>query len=332
MILVTGATGLVGSHLVLHLIEQGQAVKAMFRDEQGKLRVKSVFEYYQKGSLFDKIVWCQADILDVTSLEIAFQNIDCVYHCAALISFDSRDENELRKINIEGTANIVNFCIDYQVKKICYVSSIVALGDLKETENFVTEETEWNPEKLHSDYAISKYGAEMEVWRAQQEGLEVVIVNPGVILGPLFWTKGSGEIYQNVKNRLFFYTKGSTGFVSVTDVVKIMFQLMQGKSTGERFILVSENIKYRDLIYSIAGVLKVKKPEIHANRFLTGLAWRADWLLAKVFGKKRKLSRDLSVSLHTTDLYSNEKTVSRLDYQFQEIDVFLLNLSSGENS
>jgi len=328
MILVTGATGLVGSHLVLHLMEQGQAVKAMFRNEHGKLRVKSVFEQYQKRDLFEKIIWCQADILDISSLEIAFQNIDFVYHCAALITFDSKEENRLRKTNIEGTANIVNFCIDYKVKKICYVSSIAALGDLRETENTVTEETEWNPEKLHSDYAITKYGAEMEVWRAQQEGLEVVIVNPGVILGPIFWTEGSGEIYQNIKNRLFFYTKGSTGFVSVTDVVKIMIQLMQGNITGERFILVSENISYKDLVYSIADVLQVKKPKIHANLFLTGLAWRADWFLATVFGKKRKLSRDLSASLHTTDYYSNEKITHQLGFQFQNVNSYLLNLEN----
>ncbi len=323
MVLVTGATGLVGSHLVLHLIEQGQEVKALFRNEKGKQSVKSVFEHYQKIDLFDKIIWYQADILDVTSLEPAFQNIEYVYHCAALISFDPKDEEKSRKINIEGTANVVNFCIDFKVKKFCYVSSIAALGDLAATTTVFTEETEWNPEKHHSDYAISKYGAEMEVWRAQQEGLNVVIVNPGVILGPIFWTDGSGEIYQKVKNGLPFYSKGSTGFVTVADVVKVMYSLMQSDIAGERFILVSENKNFQDLVYKIAEVLKVKKPKIYATPFLTGLAWRADWFLATVFGKKRKFSRDTARSLHSKSEYSNEKIVEKLNWKFESIDAFL---------
>ncbi len=328
MVLVTGATGLVGSHLVLHLIEQGQDVKAMYRNEIGKQNVKSVFEYYDKLALFEKINWCQADILDVPSLEIAFKEVDFAYHCAALISFDPKEEEALRKINIEGTANMVNFCIDYKIKKFCYVSSIAALGDLRETENTITEETEWNPEKLHSDYAISKYGAEMEVWRAQQEGLNVVVVNPGVILGPLFWTQGSGEIYQKVKKGLSFYTKGSTGFVTVTDVVKIMYQLMQSTISGERFILVSENKTYQDLVYAISDVLKVKKPKFYASKTLTGFSWRADWVLAAFFGTKRMLSKDLALSLHTADVYSNEKLTTVLSFKFESIDAHFLKLKN----
>ncbi len=323
MILVTGATGLVGSHLVLHLIAQGQSVKALFRSPEGKQRVKEVFEHYQKIELFDKIIWCEADILDVSSLELAFQDVDFVYHCAAFISFDPKEEQELRKTNIEGTANIVNFCIDFKVKKLCHVSSIAALGDLAANESIVTEATEWNPEKEHSDYAISKYGAEMEVWRAQQEGLEVVIVNPGVILGPLFWTEGSGEIYQNVKKGLSFYTKGSTGFVAVADVVAIMVQLMQSPIVGERFVLISENKTYQDLVYSMAEVLKAKKPKYYANKLVTSITWRIDWFLGTVFGKKRRLTKDLADSLHTSDFYSNEKITTQLQYHFQKVDDFL---------
>src|SRR6218665_3918770 len=204
MILITGATGLVGSHLILHLLESSdsgsQKLRAIYRKDSSIARIQSLFSLYGKAHLFVQIEWIKADITDVPLLEIAFQNVTVVYHCAAHISFDPADEELLRKTNIEGTANIVNFSLEYGIKKLCYVSSIAALGDPKENEPIITEETEWNPEKPHSGYAISKYGAEMEIWRAQQEGLEVVVVNPGVILGPLFWTAGSGEIYQNVKN------------------------------------------------------------------------------------------------------------------------------------
>ncbi|WP_395059069.1 NAD-dependent epimerase/dehydratase family protein [Flavobacterium sp.] len=329
MVLVTGATGLVGSHLVLHLLEQSQMVKALFRNENGKQKVKSVFEYYNKQELFGKIHWCQADILDIPSLEIAFQDINYVYHCAALISFDPKDEGNLRKTNIEGTQNIISFCIDFKIKKLCYVSSIAALGDLAPNENIVTEESEWNPEIQHSDYAISKYGAEMEVWRAQQEGLDVIIVNPGVILGPLFWIEGSGEIYEKVKNELPFYTKGSTGFISVNDVVSILSLLMQSNITGEKFILISENKTYQELVFAIAETLKIKKPKLYVGKLLTSFAWRADWFLATFFRKKRILTNDLASALHSKDVYSNEKTIKRLGYKFLEVDVYLNSLKTN---
>ncbi len=320
MILVTGSTGLVGSHLVLHLIEQGQSVKAVFRDEVGRQKVKTVFEYYKKEYLFEAINWCQADILDTPSLEMAFQDVERVYHCAALISFDPGDEEKLRKINIEGTANMVNFCIDNKVEKLCYVSSIAALGDLKETETIITEATEWDPEKQHSDYAISKYGAEMEIWRGQQEGLKVIVVNPGVILGPPFWIEGSGEIFAKVKSGLSFYTKGCTGFVSVHDVVKSMFLLMESTIASEKYILVAENKTYQDFVFTIADVLKFKRPRFYATPFLTAFTWRVDWVLNTFFGKKRALSRNLSVSLHTRDYYSNKKIKQLFKNEFQDIN------------
>jgi dihydroflavonol-4-reductase len=322
MILVTGATGLVGSHLVLQLIMQDQAVKALFRKEENKKNVLQVFEYYQKTELFDKIVWIQADILDVPSLEIAFENVATVYHCAALISFDSKDEEKLRKTNIEGTANVVNLSIDFGVKKLCYVSSIAALGDLKDFEKVITEETEWNPEAHHSDYAISKYGAEMEVWRGHQEGLEVVVVNPGVILGPIFWTDGSGEIYQKVKNGLPFYTKGGTGFVSVTDVVKAMVNLMQSTIKNERFVLVSETLSYQTVTNLIAEKLKVDTSKIHAKKWMTSIAWRLDGLLG-LFGKKRMLSKDMARTLHTIDYYDSSKVKESIGMEFEKIAEYI---------
>lgn len=163
----------------------------------------------------------------------------------------------------------------------------------------------------------------MEVWRAQQEGLEVVVVNPGVILGPIFWTEGSGEIYQKVKKSLLFYTKGTTGFVAVTDVVKIMVQLMQSTISGEKFILVSESKTYQELVSTIAEVLKVRSPKIHAGKLFTALGWRADWFLATFFGKKRMLTKNLAHSLHSVDYYSNEKIVNQLDLQFEPINSFI---------
>jgi len=323
MVLVTGATGLVGSHLVLHLLENGDNVSAIYRSEKSIEKTKSLFELYKKTELFPKINWIQADINEIPSLEIAFQNIEYVYHCAAFISFEPTDEEKIRKINIEGTANIVNFCLAKNVKKLCYVSSIAALGDLPEHEQIITEETDWNPEKPHSDYAISKYGAEMEIWRGQQEGLEVVVVNPGVIFGIGDWNEGSGKIFTTVAKEYKYYTKGSTGFIAVTDVVRIMILLMKSTVSGERYVLVAENIIFQDLIDTIAESLKVKKPTDYAKKWMTEIAWRLDWFRAHLLFSKRKLSKAVARSLHTTDVYSNEKIKQELGFEFTAIKPFV---------
>ncbi len=319
MILVTGGTGLVGSHLLLHLLEKGESVRAIYRSKKKIAKVKSLFDYYSKGNLVEKINWIEADILDIPSLEIAFNNIDYVYHCAGFISFDPKDENQLRKVNIEGTANIVNFCIAKKIKKLCHVSSIATLGDLAQNGNIITEKTEWNPEKLHSDYAISKHGAEMEIWRGQQEGLKVMIVNPGVIFGPSFWNQGSGAFFTTVKNGIPFYTNGSTAYVAVTDVVKIMHQLMNSDCDSERFIVIAENIKYKDIIYLIASKISARKPKIEAKSWMLSIAWKLDWLLSFVFRTKIKITKQGSLSIQNADLISNEKVKSYLNYSFEEI-------------
>lgn len=324
MILITGITGLVGSHLALHLLEKDETIRATYRSEKNIQSTKALFAQYNKSNLFEKIQWVEANILDISQLENAFQNIQTVYHCAALVSFDPNDEEKLRKINIEGTANIINFCIDKKVKELCYVSSIAALGDKKEHENYIDENSEWNPELFHSDYAISKYGAEMEIWRGQQEGLNVVIVNPGIIIGPASikenWKNSSQKLFWTVNNGLSFYTNGKTGYVAVTDVVTIMYQLMQQKCFGERFCLVSENKTYQEIVTTIAEALHVKKATIHAKPWMIKVMIPIDWLYCLMTGKKRDFSFQTSDYLHSQDEYSSQKIKELLKYDFQKID------------
>ena len=334
MILVTGASGLVGSHLVLHLTEMGSNVSAIYRNQNSIDKTEALFKMYNKEHLFANINWIPADINDIPSLEIAFENIDYVYHCAAKISFDPRDEEKLRKINIEGTANIVNFCLARNVKKLCFVSSIAALGDLPEynsnhdrgesSSRIIDEETDWNPEKPHSDYAISKYGSEMELWRGQQEGLEVVIVNPGIILGaiPNSWNRneGSFKIIAKVANGLKFYSNGTTGFVGVLDVVKCMTKLMNSDIKGNRYILVSQNLSYEKITTLIAEKLNVKPPKSEAKRWMTKLAWRWDWLATNLFLQERHLTKAVAKSLHTKDFYSSAKIKNELNFTFESIE------------
>ena len=326
MVLVTGGTGLVGSHLLLHLIENGESVRAIYRKAETIQKTKNLFFYSKKEDLFEKINWFQADILDVPSLEIAFDSVEFVYHCAAFISFDPKDEAKIRKTNIEGTANVVNFCLANNVRKICFVSSIAALGDLKENEKIITEETEWNPEKSHSDYAISKYGAEMEIWRGQQEGLNCVIVNPGVILGPRIWEEGSGVFFKKIANGFPFYTKGTTGFIAVNDVVQVMVQLMKSDLKNERFALVASTISFQELFNSIADALKLKRPSVYISPFLMSLLWRLDWFFSTFFRTKRMLDKETASASHSKTLYSNEKIRNTLKFKFLDIHEYLKEL------
>lgn len=332
MVLVTGGTGLVGAHLLLHLIENGENVRAIYRTKNNIQKTKAVFDFYKKTALFEKINWLEADILDVPSLENAFIDITHVYHCAALISFNPKDEEKLRKTNIEGTANMVNFSIAKEVQKFCFISSIAALGDIAPHETHITEETDWNPEKPHSDYAISKYGAEMEVWRAQQEGLDVIIVNPGVILGPIpmmnVFEQGSNEIYKKVANGLSFYTLGNTGFISIDDVVKTTFQLMKGEIKNERFTLISDNIVFRDILNTVADALKVKRPHIHAKPFFMNFLWISDALFSTLFFRRRSITKATAKASYSANLYSNEKIKTALGTVFTDVHQYIKDSSS----
>ena len=319
MILITGATGLVGSHLAMNLLEDSENIRAIYRNPASMAKAENLFRLQGNKSLFGKIEWVCADITDMPALEKAFAGVTEVYHCAAMISFDPNDERQLRKTNIEGTANIVNCCLEFGVKKLCYVSSIAALGDPKDSASVIDEETEWNPEFAHSDYAISKYGAEMEVWRGFQEGLQVAVVNPGIILGEGFWNEGSGEIFTKVKNGLPFYTKGTTGFVTVNDVVKMLRELMQSTISGERFIAVAEILSFESILKSVANAIDVKAPPMHAKPWLTNIVWRFDWLLCR-FGRKRAITKAMARSLHKKTAFSNGKAKSQLHFEFEDVE------------
>lgn len=323
MILVTGATGLVGSHLIVKLLQENEEVKAIYREEKSLSAVKNVFQYYNSESLFEKINWINADITDIPSLEKAFEGITKVYHCAAFISFDPNDEDELMKTNLEGTANIVNCCLDFNIEKLCYVSSVAALGDATEKNHIITEETEYNPERLHNEYAISKYAAEMEVWRGFQEGLKVVIVNPGVIFGFGFPNNGSSAVIKAIKKGNPFYTRGKFGIVAVEDVVSCMTQLMKSNINGERFTLVAENPTFENVLNLIANTLNLKKPFIYANKSFLSFAWRIDWFLSLILRKKRVFTKATAKSVHSIAQFDNSKIKETINFEFTDMTEYL---------
>lgn len=326
MILVTGSTGLVGSHLLYKLTCNGEKVRALYRSERKLENVKNVFSCYTDNymSLYESIEWVQADILDIPALSEAFKGISYVYHCAAFVSFEPDKYQQLRRTNIEGTANIVNLCISNEIKKLCYVSSIATIGVPKD--NTITEETEWNPEANNSVYAITKYGAEMEVWRASQEGLNVVIVNPGVILGAGIWRYGSAGLFKKARKGIKYYTSGSIGLVDVQDVVSVMILLTKSSIKNERFILIAENWKYKDFLQNMALSVNTSPPKKMASPLMLQLAWRLDWLNHKLRGKRRQLTRQLITSLSTDKSYDNTKIKSYTNFEFKNVSESIIEI------
>lgn len=323
MILVTGGTGLLGSHLLFKLINNNERVRAIYRREKTLERVKHVFSYVSDDAetLFNKIEWVEADLNDIPKLQNAFKGISQVYHCAAFVSFEPDKYKILKKINCIGTANIVNCCITNKIKKLCYVSSVAAIGKPTNPETLIDETTQWNAEADNSVYAITKYGAELEVWRGTQEGLDAVIVNPGIILGAGYWSGGSsGTIFKLVRNGLPYYTEGITGYVDVWDVVNAMHQLMQSRIKNEGFILVSENLSFKTFQTKIADALKVEAPKKEAKPWLLALGWRLDWLQFKLLGKRRRLSKHAAKSATSVSKYDNSKLEQHLNFKFKPIE------------
>jgi len=319
MILVTGGTGLVGSHLLLHLLQQGYKVRAIHRKSSKRYEVQKVFGYYSNNSasLFQQIDWVEADLNDIPSLEKVFNGISKVYHAAAMISFDPNDFDELLKINVEGTANIVNLCIAYSVEKLCYVSSIAAIGKTIDASK-ITEETEFT--EPHADvYARSKYAAELEVWRASQEGLAVVIINPGIIIGPGFWEGGSGTLFATTSKGYRYHPPGGSGLVTVKDVVQIMVLLINSGITKERFIAVSENKSFKEVMSLFAAELDVVPPskelqiwQLKLLRFLDAF-W---YLLSR---KERRITKNSVESVKQRNYFSNEKVKQMLGFRFEPV-------------
>jgi nucleoside-diphosphate-sugar epimerase len=320
MVLVTGGTGLLGSHLLLKLVTDNIEVRALYRTIEKLDQVKKIFGYYSPNAniLFEKINWIKSDILDIPSLELAFSQVTHVYHCAAYISFNPSDFKLLERINREGTANVVNMCIALGVKKLCHVSTIGNIGRPISNEK-ATEETEWGRQHANP-YAITKHLAEMEVWRGAQEKLQTVIVNPGVILGPGFWNSGSGTFFKTASKGYPFYPPGGSGFITVADVTRSMVNLMNSKISGERFILVAKNLSYKEILGSITSTMGKKSPSKELKMWQLQLGKFADQMRNLITEKPRTITNSTIYGLQHPTKFDNSKIVKALKFEFEPLD------------
>jgi nucleoside-diphosphate-sugar epimerase len=307
MILVTGATGLVGSHLIKALVAQGKSVRAIYRSEI-------------PSDIDSTIVnWFKADILDIVALEEAMEGVTQVYHCAAIVSFTAKNKKALHHTNIEGTANIVNACLTKNVEKLLFVSSVAALGRIRE-DQAVNESMNWSEETSNSEYGKSKYLAEMEVWRGMGEGLNVVVVNPVIILGASDWSKGSTAIFKSAYDEFPWYTEGTSGFVDVLDVVDAMVLLMESNISDQRFIVSGANLLYRDVFTMIANSFHKKAPHKKVTALLAEIVWRLEGIKGKITGKSPLLTKETSRTARATVRFDNNKLLKALpEFQYRDM-------------
>lgn len=323
MVFVTGATGLVGAHVMLELISRGENIRALKRSSSSLKQVENLFKFYlgdNADKALEKIEWIEGDILDVTVLSDGVQNCNRVFHCAAIVSFVQRDFKKMMKINKHGTANVVNVCLaNNNVDHLCYVSSTAAIGR-GSNESIYTEQNKWVNGPENSNYAVTKYSAENEVWRGVEEGLNAVIINPSVILGPGDWNQSSLSIFKVVKKGLKFYTPGANAFVDVRDVATCICELSEKKMFNKRYLVFSENLSFESLFQKIARAFKVKGPTILVKPWMVGIARRLEGIMRFLFGKKQNITKETAKSSMKTSVYSNERIKSDLNFEFVSID------------
>ena len=314
MILVTGATGILGRVIVLELLKRGKKVRAAKRSGSRIDEVEKSFRFYTENpeKWFAKIEWKEVDFEDQDSLVAVLEDVEEVYHCAAKVSFNPADKAEMFRTNIEGTKQLLYAVEKSSVRKFLYVSSIAVLDGFNE-KGELDENSDYNYKLDHSDYAVSKQFAEMEVWRASAEGLNTVIINPGMIIGSGNWQQSSGELFRTFARTKYTFS-GGTAYVDVRDVAYSAIELMENNVFGERFIIVSENKTYEEIGNQIRKKLGLSPVKIIPDAVLKSAHFLS--VFGFLFPKLKMINRSNIEAITTNHKISNEKICRKLNHQF----------------
>lgn len=315
MILVTGANGLIGSAIVRRLVQAGESVRGLRRANSNISTLQGIDQ---------QIEWVEGDILDVPSLEQSLIGIEYVIHAAAIVSFVPRDRAAMYKVNVEGTANVVNACLKAGVKKLAYLSSVAALGrpaNLSGNQPIVISEAQkWEESPHNSHYAKTKYLAELEVWRGIAEGLSAVMVNPSVVLGEGDWQRSSIQLFKYVWQEKPFYPAGTINYVDVQDVAEIIVRLLQSDLTNQRFILSAGSLSYRDFLWKIADNFEKKRPSYAVSRWVSEVAWRVEALRTWLTGQSPLVTKETARTSRHSFEYLGEKVQKATNFQYTTLN------------
>ena len=302
-VLVTGGTGFLGAYIIRELIEKGYEVRAIRRSAK--------LPFYIPATIFDKVEWMDGDVLDVISLDEAMEGMDAVIHAAGLISFLKKDRQAMYKVNVEGTANVVNIAMEKNISRFVHISSVAALGRTAHG-GHVDEEKKWEESKMNTHYAKSKYKAELEVWRAMGEGLNAVILNPATILGYGDWNNSSCTIFKSSYNEFNWYSPGINGFVDVDDTARATVLLLESGHTEQRYIINGDNWYFKKLLETIADGFGKKRPSRQTTPLLVALAWRMEKLKSFFSGNRPLLTRESARVAHSKTYFDNDKILKAL--------------------
>lgn len=316
---VSGATGLVGSHLVFTLLTQGKKVRALHRASSDRSLLERVCGYYgaKLADLEHLLEWQEADLLDPIDVDAAVAGSQVFYHAAAVVSFDPRDRNAVIDGNRRMTQLVVNAALHHNIPRLVHVSSVAALGRKPDQKDF-DEESHWVESKLNSNYSKGKYAAEMEVWRGIEEGLSAAMVNPCIILGPGTWNDGSAAIFKNIAEGFKFYTTGVNAYVDVRDVVQAVLILAEGDQK-ERYVIAADNRSYQSVFNAIAEALKVNPPSVEVQPWMSSLAWRWEALKSRITGGRPLLTKETARTALEEYYYKNDKARKDLGLQFRDL-------------
>lgn len=326
MILVTGATGLVGGHLAWHLLQTHDRIKATKRTTSNLNALRTIFSFYSPNpdQYLQRIEWVDADVLKPESLDTALADTNTIYHCAAVVSL-GMGGTSLTDTNVSGTRNIVAAALRNKIEHFCFVSSIAACGN-EPNSTPINELSPWQPLGKRSLYSESKYLSEQEVWAGIQKGLHAVIVNPGVILGVSGTHSGSAQLFNQVQKGMPFYTNGGTGYVDVQDVVKAMIRLTNSSIRGERFIVVAENCSNKEILSWIADGYKKRRPFICMTQpILLPIAFLSE-IICKYTRTTAVLDRSIARTALGRKYYSSAKFTEATNYQFSSIEASIKNI------
>ena len=337
MVLITGGTGLLGSHVIANQLIHGNEVRVLYREEQRKKIVQRLLSFYYPENAeeyFNRIDWVKGDVLDTEDLTKAMQNIEIVIHCAAIVSFRRRDFHRLWKVNREGTANVVNVALEANIRKLIHVSSTAAIGsDGQLPDGYKRETNHWNANEIASTYSYTKFSAEKEVWRGIEEGLNAVIVNPSVMFGPGSWNETSLTIFKTLANGLKYYTAGGNAFVDVRDIADVISLLCENEIHSERFLVTGHNLKFKELFDKICTELNIKAPDKLAGPTMTEIAWMLSSLKAYFTGKPSALTKESARSSQKTTRYSSDKLLKTFpEFKFRSIEDTISNTVKGRFS
>ncbi|GMQ25586.1 NAD-dependent epimerase/dehydratase family protein [Algoriphagus sp. oki45] len=308
-ILITGITGLYGSLLAQEFSKLGNIHGLKRKDSKLDLLKPLDFEVH----------WHEGDIRDMESMLSAVKGMDLVVHAAGMVSFHPGEKEALYAINTQGTANVVNAMLTEGIEKLLYVSSVAAIGRSQEL-NLVDENFKWIESPLNTDYAISKYWGELEVWRGQQEGLQVLVINPSILIGKVAHHRSSTAILDYVIDGNKFYPKGDLNYIDVRDAALLARQLVEKEAWGERFILNKESIPYQDFFGKVADVLSLKAPFIPISKKWVGLASFINRILKALGLSKSPLNSQTVRIAQQKTFYSNRKVQALLGYRYHSLE------------